>query len=488
VNKTYLTVAVWWAFVGVALIPLAVNRLYEDLYFAFAVGWRALALAVVVYLTRNAVLRAREVYADVRASAWEGPGGALARVLENSSTPKVSPRRALIPERWRNMFSVHPDPEARHRALEETHKLFGMGFWDAFGTGIAVAIALPSVDFLLDSFGTGIGAVTTYSGLLLFSVLGAALIFAPLMVGVVGSGAWRTTFAALVRGEAPSGAGRLGIALGLGIGLGQILSFEAVAGGVEQSTPINPALFLGFNVLWVALLVASLFFLLRWIVVGASLWMGTATTRRSLRLAYVSGLIVASGLLALWIGVLFLFRDFAEVLSSEILPSLTLVRPLILPALIALWAFPLAACLRRNRVASSSESGWEFLDPPPQRPALPRQVPCRPGLAIKIGLVGGLIFCVLLLVLHAWWQLGVPEATRNTDEAKLMFAFAQVAVAALMQAGVATFVAVRVKRLGGVHGLFAAFVAGCAMTVGILGLNLLFGEASIPGLRGQCSA
>ncbi len=102
-------------------------------------------------------------------------------------------------------------------------------------------------------------------------------------------------------------------------------------------------------------------------------------------------------------------------------------------------------------------------------------------MALRIGLVGGLIFCVLLLVLCAWWQLGVPEATRNADEAKLEFAFAQVAVAALMQAGVATFVAVRVKRLGGVHGLFAAFVAGCAMTVGILGLNLLFGRGLDPG-------
>jgi len=32
-----------------------------------------------------------------------------------------------------------------------------------------------------------------------------------------------------------------------------------------------------------------------------------------------------------------------------------------------------------------------------------------------------------------------------------------------------------VRRLGALHGLFAAFVAGCVMTIAILGLNLAFG-------------
>jgi hypothetical protein len=209
-------------------------------------------------------------------------------------------------------------------------------------------------------------------------------------------------------------------------------------------------------------------------------------------------LIAASGLLALWIGLLFLFRDFAE---SALLPTpgfaeaftlifspasnsllslpsvifLVVSEPLTLPVLIVLWAFPLAACLRRNRAASPSMSGWAFLDPPPQRPALPRRVPCRSGLAVKAGLIGGVVFCVLLLVVRVLWQLGVPEATREADEVKLAFFFGQVALATLMQAGVAAVVAGWVRRLGGIHGLFAAFIAGLVMSVGILGLNLLFG-------------
>ena len=42
---------------------------------------QSLALTALVYLTRNSVLRAREVFADVRASVPDGPHGALRRIL-----------------------------------------------------------------------------------------------------------------------------------------------------------------------------------------------------------------------------------------------------------------------------------------------------------------------------------------------------------------------------------------------------------------------
>jgi hypothetical protein len=51
---------------------------------------------------------------------------------------------------------------------------------------------------------------------------------------------------------------------------------------------------------------------------------------------------------------------------------------------------------------------------------------------------------------------------------------AQAALAALIQAGVATVIAVRVKRLGTLHGLFAALVAGCVMMVGALIIFVVF--------------
>ena len=67
VDKTYFAVAVWWAFVAVALVPFAFVWLDEGPQAVLAVGTRVFALTLLVYLSRNAVLRVRETYADVRA-------------------------------------------------------------------------------------------------------------------------------------------------------------------------------------------------------------------------------------------------------------------------------------------------------------------------------------------------------------------------------------------------------------------------------------
>ena len=66
--------------------------------------WRLAVLALLVYLTRNAVLRSREVYADLRASVPDGPAGALRRVLAALPRPKTDPS------------DTRPEPASRSRA------------------------------------------------------------------------------------------------------------------------------------------------------------------------------------------------------------------------------------------------------------------------------------------------------------------------------------------------------------------------------------
>ena len=104
-----------------------------------------------------------------------------------------------------------------------------------------------------------------------------------------------------------------------------------------------------------------------------------------------------------------------------------------------------------------------------------RQAPFRLGLALTVGLIVGFTFCGLLLLTRIVLRISLPEAVRNTDDFRLAFFVTQIAVAALMQAGAAALVAAWVQRLGAIHGLFSAFVAGCLMTVGVLTLNLVFG-------------
>src|SRR5215203_6066279 len=74
VGKAYFTVAIWQAFLVAALTPFVVGALVSlpspiDLV---TVAWRVIPLTVLVLLIRNAVLQARELDADVRASTWDG--------------------------------------------------------------------------------------------------------------------------------------------------------------------------------------------------------------------------------------------------------------------------------------------------------------------------------------------------------------------------------------------------------------------------------
>ena len=143
VDKTYLTQAIWWAFVVAALIPFALCNIRQPVDAEY-MSSRSLALAILVYLTRGAVLRAREFYADVRASNWDGPAGAISRVLERMPEQKIS--------RWRAAFQLHPRPVERLRVLNDLDLLFRVRFWDTFAAGAVAAIAMPAIFSILIVF------------------------------------------------------------------------------------------------------------------------------------------------------------------------------------------------------------------------------------------------------------------------------------------------------------------------------------------------
>jgi hypothetical protein len=162
----------------------------------------------------------------------------------------------------------------------------------------------------------------------------------------------------------------------------------------------------------------------------------------------------------------------------------TLVAVLYTPAalllFVSLWAFPLAAWFWRRHTGSLSAATWAFLEKIPRQAPMPQQTLLHPRRAFTVGLIGGAAYGVLLLIVRIVLLTALPEAVRSTYDYRLNFSIGQVAVAALLQALVALVVAAKVRPLGGVHGLFAAFVAGCVMTVEILGLNLLFGGTITP--------
>jgi Peptidase family M48 len=482
VDRTYFTNALWQAFLVAALLPFAASQVVSGRSAAeiASLSWRILPLIAMVYLTRNAVLRAREVYADVRASTWDGPSGALRRTL--GALPR--PARG-----WSALWQLHPDPTARLSFLDDTRQLFRIHLWEAFGTGVAAGITLPNIVVPL-------GLVVPMP-VAIVRPLAAALVCAALAVGVVGLAVWRATFAAVAEGRPSSGAGRAGIALAAGLALGQELSLAAVEFG-RGLGPVADLPVAALNVAWGALLACVLFVFFRWIAASASTWLEVTVDDPSPDRAYRVGLCVAGALLAAWLGVLFFIYLAArtggnaftwsdlqtETRSEAAMPlgtdaalaplaqtgvaMLVGLDLLALASLLAFFGYPLAAWLWRHRGAAPTMAAWAFLDSPTPIVELPKQAPLRPGRAAAIALVGGVVYCALtFLVFSALFEIRSGSATWSETVAAWT-EFGTVALAVIVQVVVAMAVAAWQRRLPALHALFAAFVAGCAMSCGTM--------------------
>ena len=486
VDKAYFSVAIWQAFVVAALLPFAASLVFRpaniepvDTAYLTNVGLRFLALAVLVYLTYKAVLRAREVYADVRASVYDGQTGSLDRVLATLHSPQVP--------RWWWSLQAHPDPNIRLRTLADTSGLFRIGFWEAFGTGIVAMISFSIIFGLLSNLTSGRQSLLWGLTGGEFAALGAALIFMPMVAGVLVVGIWRERFAALIQGVSSGGVSRLWLGLALGAFLGLFLSPDRVLDPEASS----PATVFGFIAIWAIVLLVYLLFLVQWVATTASAWLGVTITMTSPRIITIV-IFITSGLLWFLIGPMFLYYTLGLSIAQDgdlflalnftlfgaFLVSATYLQTIL--AFIILWAFPLASLLWRNPAVSRAAPAWGFLDPSPQGLILPAQERMRIRPALLIGLAGGLIWCGLMIGIYEIAGIGVPDFTQAQQISE--FIFRLYVFAALGQAIIAIVAASWVKRLRMAQGLFAAFVAGCVMTGGLIVLLLLLtggtGDAS----------
>jgi Zn-dependent protease with chaperone function len=147
VAKTFSALAIFWSFLFAAVTPYAVTealRLSRTWDISSGV-WGSVRLALIVgivYLTRNALLRARELYADARVAGWIPPAAILEAMHERAA--------AMDRQRWPPAVAdVHPSLRQRRRALEQPSSLLQASGWDAFGTGLAAAAAIVPAAFAL---------------------------------------------------------------------------------------------------------------------------------------------------------------------------------------------------------------------------------------------------------------------------------------------------------------------------------------------------
>jgi Zn-dependent protease with chaperone function len=478
VTRTYFAITVWWAFVALGVVPFivaeAVARRPDTVW---SLGWRFAALTALVYLTRNSVLRARERYADVRASRWDGPGGALRRVLER-----------LRGSRWWELVGVHPAPAERRRLLDDTTPLFRPSAGEALAAGCAVGVALLGVEVVVDDL---VGFPTGF--------VVASLAFGSLAAGVVGTGIWRDALAALARGRRPASVVPAGVGLGAGFVLGLNVSLPSLALGSSHArwlgfglTPLD----LAFD----AVLVLGVIVVLAGVQSGAMAWLPLLAGRSSPRLGYRLGLGVATLALATWLTGMLVIGLFGTSLGAAVsaaartatgLPAtaidlaetVALVfagNPLATVAVAGLWAFPLAASWRSRPEAAPR---WAYLDA--TGPAL-----AAGGAAPSWWLApacGALAWAGFLVASASCVAVGLGLNLRAGGMAYLDLALdGPIAMALGAQAAAAIAASVLATRAPLAHGLFAAFVAGslAALTLDAAAVAVGLGEA----LRGPVGA
>ncbi|MCG5439859.1 M48 family metalloprotease [Micromonospora foliorum] len=161
VGITYLTIAVWWVFVGTAL-PLLLLTLLAPVLPGTMIGagldsgWQLVAvlasialLTAMVYLARNSVLRTREHYADVAAAA-AGSRSALLAAIDVLPWP---------PGRRFSWYGTHPAPGLRRATVVDPLRLLRTRATDVVVFGLAVGVALANLYFVPAAVGATPGRV-----------------------------------------------------------------------------------------------------------------------------------------------------------------------------------------------------------------------------------------------------------------------------------------------------------------------------------------
>ena len=495
VGLAYLTLSIWWAFLATTMLPFAATTLYvalaraqpqyvsELIFDAAKFGLFALC----VLPARNAVLRARELYADARSFAWHRDTMALAGVLD-----KLAP----VP-RSRRLLSPHPAPSRRQRLIEDTDEMFRFGAWDAFGVGLCAGFASDALLFLAMSlFGFpseahGYPVAEGIKDLSGFAV--PALIIMPMTAGTVAIGTWRAAFLALMRGRKRAPILGVAAACATGAVLGGLLPVTSAmlltAAGLGSATdlmapwPISPALLailsIPLIVLFALALTLALAAFLAWVEASARCWLTASFPGTTPGTAFILGLalcLVVATLLMVFVPLIaggvtyamyqnghlgFIAVLFFAMAAVKVMPF----GPIACFGIIALWAFPLSAVAWSGR---RTDLSWAFLDAVPSDAAGLPAVPVRLRRAVLIGVSGG----VAAIFASIWMPLpltaaslhGLPLLPATADVARHNMAQLMTGVAA--QGLVAALTPLVIPGLAIPHALCAAFVTGGLFAVG----------------------
>ncbi|MFD1505652.1 hypothetical protein FE374_01355 [Georgenia yuyongxinii] len=445
VALAWLARSVWYAFIPILLVPVAISLAREDLGVTLDYSWRAALVLTVVRLVANAVLRAREHDADLAAARGDDGRrrdlGALLSSLGPGSRPSL----------WGRLRAQHPTVGQRLVVLEDPTAASRPTAVD----GLTAAFLAAAVAPVLRSTAT---PALTGSGNVDLSTLFASTVAGAILGVAVGLGLWRAALFARFSGRPPRPV-PVALAVAAGLVLGGALSLGQV-GTVSGIGPDNPLTVLvqGLAGLGATAVVAGL----------GEVWADAAPNVPSARVHWVGALLTSAVVFSVAVWTASRLVDTLDAGGGAFaLVALTNLDPPWLVTVTAL-ALPAATALvLRGHGTGSRAPAWavELGD----RPAW--LVGPGPGLAgtLMVGLSAGLAGAAAIV---AFRLLAGPGGTGGEQLARY-FGYVLVGATAAAAAMVAMGLAGGVRAVGAA--LVALPVAGLTPLAGFLVMNTALG-------------
>ncbi|GAA3934411.1 M48 family metalloprotease [Actinoplanes auranticolor] len=457
IDLTYLTVAVWWGFLGaVVALPLAYVAFTAPAALA-GLSWRLGVLLFLFWLQRASVLRVRELYADV----GSGGGEDLVRTL------RASPGR-YAGSRVRGWFRLHPYTKVRIEVLHGTDRLFELAPGVAAAVGALIGLGFPPARYLA---GLLLPDWTYLPGWI------CGLTFGSFAAAVLAGAVWR---AALWAAAAPGRTVRM---------LPSALAFTTALTGGLLLTPDLPETTSFWRVaresphiaVVVSLtLLALVWIFLRWTLFCAASHLPVAARPRR---AYRFGVLQAALVFGVWLSVWFHVGELVPSVGFSATALLVVHISVLFDPLLAvsmLWVFwyPLATWRARDRV-----SVWR--DPADDTPV--------PGVRTPLGLVhvaaAGILaaYGIVLFVFRHQLRIALEERlddlTPSVSELLPMFLLVVLPALITTAAGLFGLGLVTGGRSGLERAVTAAGATALPVSTGVVVLSLLAVSLASPRAR-----
>ncbi|MGV9817291.1 M48 family metalloprotease [Nocardia xishanensis] len=197
VDLTQVTIALWWAFVAVVAAPLfllagfnatgsigrsaAAAELIPHLVDIPLLVTETVVLTALVYMTRNSVLRARELHADATAAQHDGADKAvLSRLYPERSRGRLGLWTGLT-----QLMGTHPMPAARIAVRQSPELAWRPSLVQLWATGLALGLLAANLDQLIQQlFLDVLGRINTFHGVALTGTTIGALSTTVLLISL----------------------------------------------------------------------------------------------------------------------------------------------------------------------------------------------------------------------------------------------------------------------------------------------------------------